>query len=161
MKLFTQGGCATPTHLLNELYKISSENNITGLKNYHIHLEGQIPYANDEGSKFIRSQCFFVGSNLRKSVNSNNADYIPIFLSDIPKLFYQNIINLDIALINCSYPDHHGNCTLGISVDIARSAIKNSKIIVAMMNKKMPRTHGDGIIHISHIDHAIEMDVDP
>ncbi|KAI9550692.1 acetyl coenzyme A-transferase [Daphnia sinensis] len=108
--------------------------------------------------KSFKMNSLFVSQNVRKIVNSSNGDYIPIFLSEIPILFENNILPLDVALIHVSPPDKHGFCSLGTSVDIARSAVKNAKHIIAQVNSKMPRTHGDGIIHINEINSFVEVD---
>jgi len=100
----------------------------------------------------------FVSQNVRNIVNGDHGDYIPIFLSEIPILFDKGILPLDVALIHVSEPDKHGFCSLGTSVDIARSAVKNAKLIIAQVNKQMPRTHGDGIIHISEIHTLVKVD---
>src|SRR5690606_786537 len=96
--------------------------------------------------------------NVRKAVNSEQGGYVPIFLSEIGQLFRQNILPLDIALIHVSSPDAHGFCSLGVSVDIAKPAIETAGMIIAQINHNMPRTHGDGLIHISKFSAAVEVD---
>ena len=98
----------------------------------------------------------FVGDNTRKGVNSNNGDYIPIFLSEIHWLFRRGIYSLDVTFIQVSLPDKHGYCSLGTSVDITLPAIQTAKTVIAQVNPNVPRTHGDGIIHINNIDYAVE-----
>jgi acyl-CoA hydrolase len=99
----------------------------------------------------------FVSSNIRKAVNEDRGDYIPIFLSEIPRLFNQQHLKIDTALIHTSLPDKHGFCSLGVSVDVAKSALKNAKYVVAQVNPKMPRTHGDGLLHIGEINAMVEV----
>jgi acyl-CoA hydrolase len=101
-------------------------------------------------SFFVNS--LFVSANMRAVVNSDHGDYVPVFLSQIPQLFKNNILPIDVALIHVSPPDLHGFCTLGTSVDVALSAAQNAKYIIAQVNPRMPRTHGDGFIHTSKID---------
>jgi len=91
-------------------------------------------------------------------MKTGEADYIPVFLSEVPNLFHRGIVKLDAALIQVSPPDKHGYCSLGISVDATRAAIINAKTVIAQINPNMPRTHGDGLIHKSEIDYAIEAD---
>lgn len=91
-------------------------------------------------------------------VNSDCGEYVPVFLSEIHLLFERNILELDVALIHVSPPDKHGFCSLGTSVDVTRSAVKNAKQVIAQINKQMPRTHGDGIIHMDEIDAFLEVD---
>jgi acyl-CoA hydrolase len=98
----------------------------------------------------------FVGSNVRSAVNGGNGDYIPIFLSEIHLLFRKNILPIDVAFIQVSPPDVHGYCSLGTSVDITLPAVETSKIVIAQINPNVPRTHGDGIIHLRDIDYAVE-----
>jgi acyl-CoA hydrolase len=97
----------------------------------------------------------FVSASVRNAVNQGLADYVPIFLSEIPELFKQNILPLDVALIQVSPPDEHGYCSMGVSVDIARSAVNNAKHIIASINPNVPRTHGDGLIHSSRFDSMV------
>ena len=99
----------------------------------------------------------FVSQNVREIVNSEFGDYVPVFLSEIPQLFNKGILPVDVALIHVSPPDKHGFCSLGTSVDIARSAVKNAKYIIAQVNEQMPRTHGDGIIHIREINAIVQV----
>jgi acyl-CoA hydrolase len=98
----------------------------------------------------------FVSDVTRKSVNNGYGNYIPVFLSDIPDLIKKEILKIDVALIHVSMPDKHGYCSLGVSVDVARSAVQKARVIIAQMNPNMPRTHGDGLIHMSQIHEAIE-----
>ena len=158
MRIFIQGSAATPLTLLDALAKRKHE-----LQN--VELVSMSTYGGDlfsdpefEGHFYLNS--LFVSSNVRNIVNSGAGDYIPVFLSEIPRLFDQNILPLDIAFVNVSPPDKHGYCSLGTSVDISRSAIRNAKYTIAQVNKKMPRTHGDGIIHISRFDTLVYVDQD-
>ncbi|XP_048001785.1 4-hydroxybutyrate coenzyme A transferase isoform X2 [Leguminivora glycinivorella] len=121
-----------------------------------MHTEKEAAYTAPECEGIFRSCSLFMGANVRKAVAEGRGDAIPIFLQDIPKLFHRKIIQPDIALIQVSPPDHHGYCSLGTSVDCVRAALVNSKIIIAQVNVNMPRTFGDAIIHISHIDYAVE-----
>jgi acyl-CoA hydrolase len=94
----------------------------------------------------------FVSAPIRQAVADGRADFIPVFLSDIPDLFNKNILPLDVALVQVSPPDPHGYCSLGLSVDIARAAVNNAKRVIAQVNPRMPRTQGDGWIHVSRFD---------
>ena len=106
----------------------------------------------------FRTNALFVGANVREAVNEGVADYIPVFLSEVPGLFRKGILPLDVALVQVSPPDRHGFCSLGVSVDVARAAVQMAKHVIAQINPNMPRTHGDGLIHISHIDSAVVVD---
>jgi 4-hydroxybutyrate CoA-transferase len=124
---------------------------------YQMHTEGIAPYADPEWQHTFKVNCFFIGANLRKAVQEKRADYIPLFLSEIPSLFRKKIIPIDVALIHISCPDEHGYCSLGVSVDIAPSVLENADCIIAQVNPQMPRTFGDAIIHSSLIDAMIEV----
>src|SRR5690606_11405623 len=106
----------------------------------------------------FRINSFFVGSNVRPAVNSSHGDYIPVFLSEIHLLFRQNLLPIDVAFIQVSPPDRHGYCSLGTSVDITLPAIGVARKVIAQVNPNVPKTHGDGIIHINRIDAAIFTD---
>lgn len=155
-RVFIQGSAATPTVLLKALFE--RKNELSNVELVSVSTLGNINFNKTElgNSFFINS--LFVSKNVRDIVNTEQGDYIPVFLSEIHLLFEKGILPLDFAFIHVSPPDKHGFCSLGTSVDITRSAIKNAKLVVAQINKQMPRTHGDGIIHISEINTAIEVD---
>ncbi|GAA4420833.1 acetyl-CoA hydrolase/transferase C-terminal domain-containing protein [Nibrella viscosa] len=131
---------------------------LTDIEIVHIHTEGPLPYLDKKYQGIFRGNAFFVGSNMRKEVNQGLADYVPIFLSEIPLLFSKRILPIDVALIQVSPPDKHGYCSLGPSVDVSLSAIKSAKYVVAQINPHVPRTHGDGMIPASAIHAAVEVD---
>lgn len=123
-----------------------------------LHTEGIAPYADPGMEKHFRTNAFFVGANIRKAVNEGRADYLPVFLSEVPGLFRKDILPLDVALIQVSPPDSHGFCTLGVSVDATLAAAKKAKRVIAQVNKNMPKTHGDGFLHIDELDYLVESD---
>lgn len=125
---------------------------------YHLHTEGDAPYADESLKDHFHVHSLFVGANVRKAVQAGRASYIPVFLSEMPILFREGVIPLNIALISVSPPDKHGFCTLGPSVDATHAAIEMADIVIAQINSHMPRVHGDGFIHASKIDYAIEHD---
>lgn len=124
----------------------------------HIHTEGPAPYTDPSLSESFFHNAFFVGSNVRPAVQAGDADYIPVFLSEISFLFRRGIMPIDVAMISVSPPDKHGFCSLGPSVDITLGAVETAKLIIAEINPNVPRTSGDGYIHISKIDYAIAVD---
>lgn len=155
-RIFVHGSAATPLNLLEAL--VNRRHELENVEIVSISTLGDgIFDAPDIGRSFFMNS-LFVSNNTRKLVNSDHGDYIPVFLSEISILFEKKILPLDVALIHVSPPDKHGFCSLGTSVDIARSAVKNSKYVIAQVNKQMPRTHGDGIIHISEINTVVEVD---
>lgn len=158
MTVFVQGAAATPQALVGALTEHGVKNNLKNIDVCHMHTEGPAQYCNPENSHIFRSRSFFMGGNVRKAVAEGRGDAIPIFLHEIPQLFYKGIVKPDVALIQVSPPDEHGFCSLGTSVDCVRAALIHSKIIVAQINPQMPRTFGDAIIHQSHFDYACHVD---
>ena len=154
--VFIHTAAAAPQQLVAEL--AAQHSRLRNVSIYHMHTEGAAPYVAPEMSGSFRTKAFFVGANVRKALETGEADYIPVFLSEIPHLFNRGIIPLDVALIQVSPPDKHGFCSLGVSVDGSRAAVNNAKLVIAQLNPNMPRTHGDGIIHKSIIDFAVEVD---
>lgn len=157
--VFAQGAAATPNVLLEAMTHHAKENNLKDIKVIHMHTEGPALYAQDDCKHIFRSISTFMGGNVRKAVAEGRADAIPIFLHEIPLLFRRGLIPVDVALIHSSSIDNHGYGSLGTSVDCVRAALENSKVIVAQVNKQMPRTFGDGTIHQSHFDAAVNVDV--
>ncbi len=155
--VFIHTAAAAPQALVRGLVERAPE--LKDVNIYHLHTEGDAPYTNPEYQGIFYTNAFFIGANVRKAIREKRASYVPIFLSEVPSLFRKGIINLDIALISVSPPDKHGFCSLGVSVDAALAATKKAKTVIAQINSHMPRTHGDGIIHISAIDHFIEEDI--
>ena len=155
-RVFIHGSAATPSFLLKAL--AARRNELNNVEIVSITTLGDMPIAEPEckGSFFMNS--LFVSENVRKAVNSEQGGYVPIFLSEIGQLFRKNILPLDVAIISVSEPDSHGYCSLGVSVDIAKPAIETAKLIIAQVNKQMPRTHGDGHIHFSRFHAAVAVD---
>lgn len=160
-RVFIHGAAATPTRLLNALIeRLNSESDLDSLELVHLHTNTDPKYADDSLRGKIRISAFFLGENLRKKFEPGFVDYIPVFLSEIPSLFRSGRLPLDYAFVQVSPPDEHGFCSLGSSVDVARAAVDTAKTVIAQVNPKMPRVHGDGFIHVSDIDHAIEVNDD-
>jgi acyl-CoA hydrolase len=106
----------------------------------------------------LRHRALFIGGNTREAVNTGRADFVPVFLSDIPRLFTSGQLPLDVALVNVSPPDRHGFCSLGTSVDCARAAVDTARVVIAQVNPRIPRTLGDSFIHQQLIDFAVDVD---
>lgn len=149
-RVFIHGSAATPLHILRALQKRYNE--LRDVELVSITTLGDISFSSPlyKDSFFINS--LFVSENNRAAVNSHQGDYIPIFLSQIPQLFKEEILPLDVAIVHVSPPDAHGYCSLGTSVDIARAAVDTAPYVIAQVNERMPRTHGDGFIHVSKIN---------
>lgn len=154
--VFIHSAVAVPDILVRTMTNRSDE--LRNVSIYSIHTEGEAPYASPEMEDSFTVKPFFVGSNIRENIQAHRGSYIPVFLSEVPALFRNGTISLDVALISVSPPDVHGNCSLGPSVDITLAAVQTAKIIIAQINKHIPRTHGDGFIHVSKIHYAIEHD---
>jgi acyl-CoA hydrolase len=144
-RVFVQGSAQTPLFLLRELAKQSSR--LTNVEMVFITVQGDITIDKPEYEGIFNINCMFVSESIRKAVNEGRADFIPVFLSDIPDLFKKGYLPIDVALVQVSPPDKHGYCSLGVSVDIARSAVNTAKHIIAQVNPNVPRTHGDSLIH--------------
>jgi len=155
-RVFFQGAAMTPNLLIDKLCDRYQE--LQNVEIYQVHTEGEARYMQAPYSDSFNLFSLFVGHNVRRGVNENNGDYIPIFLSEIHLLFHRGIIPLDVAFIQVSPPDEHGFCSLGVSVDITLPALDMAKKVVALVNPQVPRTHGDGIIHINRIDYGVHID---
>lgn len=153
-RVFVHGSAATPTCLLNALAKRAPE--LRGVELMAISTLGDLDITNKEFSDSFYFNSLFVSANIREAVNDGRGDYIPIFLSEIARLFEKNILPIDVALLHVSPPDKHGFCSLGTSVDVARAASKYAKRIIAQINPHMPRTHGDGFVHVSQFDAMVQ-----
>jgi len=154
--IFIHTAAAAPQALIQAVTDRHKE--LRKVQIFHLHTEGDAPYSKPEYRQSFKTHVFFVGKNVRSAIKTGEADYIPVFLSEVPQLFSQGIVNLNAALIQVSPPDKHGYCSLGISVDATRAAILNADTVIAQVNPNMPRTHGDGLIHKSEINYAIESD---
>lgn len=149
-RVFIHGGAATPVCLvkaLQERYSELDEVELVSITNM-----GDIDFDKPEFSGHFFFNSLFVSANTRDIVNSHDGDYVPVFLSQIPQLFRENILPIDVALVQVSPPDSHGYCSLGTSVDVARAAADTAKTVIAQVNPRMPRTHGDGFIHVDKFD---------
>ncbi|HEY4964827.1 MAG TPA: acetyl-CoA hydrolase/transferase C-terminal domain-containing protein [Puia sp.] len=153
--IFIQTGAAAPQLLIRGLMDRAA--GLHDMTIYQMHTEGIAPYGDPEWQSVFKVNCFFIGANLRKAVQEKRADYIPLFLSEIPSLFRKKIIPIDVALIHVSTPDKQGYCSLGVSVDIAPAVLEHAGLVIAQVNPQMPRTFGDAIIHSSRIDAMVEV----
>lgn len=156
-RVFIHGAAATPNVLVEGLLNEASR--LEDVELIHLHTEGKAAYASPEFRKSFRVANLFVGSNMRPQLDYDRVDYLPCFLSEIPRLFRSGKRPLDVSLLHLSPPDEHGFCSLGTSVDVAKAAFENSGIRIAQINRQMPRVHGDGFIHISRLDAYVEVDV--
>ena len=149
MRIFVHGAAATPTPLLAAL---ATRSDLEAVRLYHMHTEGDAPWTVPGIADRLRSIALFCGPSLREPVAAGRADFVPVFLSDIPSLFMHGVIPLDVAIVQLSPPDRHGYCSLGTSVDCARAAVDSARFIVAEINDRMPRTHGNSAVPFERID---------
>ena len=155
-RVFLQGSAATPVLLIEALQQRHEE--LRDVELVSITTMGELDFNNPTYRNSFYFNSLFVSANTRDVVNSERGEYVPIFLSQIPQLFTKNILPLDVAFIQVSSPDKHGYCSLGVSVDIARAAVDTARHIVALVNPQMPRTHGDGFVHVSKINSFVFCD---
>ncbi len=155
MRVFVHGAAATPHPLLEALCARSDLENVTL---YHMHTDGAAPWTEPKFAGRIRSVSLFNGPSLREPVNAGRADFVPIFLSDVPHLFRNGIVPLDAALVQLSPPDRHGFCSLGTSVDAARAAVDSATLVIAEVNARMPRTHGNTSVPFARLDACVATD---
>jgi len=159
-RIFIGTGCGEPQHLVQELvnYVRNNPKAFFDAELIHVWTLGVAPYTDEKFQENFRLDSFFVGDSTRNSVNRGAADYTPIFLSRVPDLFRRELVPVDVALVQTSLPDKHGYLSLGISVDVVKSAVENAKLVVAQVNSFMPRTHGDGFINIKDVDFVLPHD---
>lgn len=154
-KLYLHGSAATPHTLIKALGERYQE--LKDVEVISISTLGDMCLANPECNEAFHFNSVFVSQNIRQAVNDGMGNYIPVFLSEIGGLFNKKILPIDVAFINISPPDKHGFCSLGVSVDVAVAAVKNASCVIAQVNNRMPRTHGDGLLHVDDIDFLVEV----
>jgi acyl-CoA hydrolase len=156
-RVYLHAAAAAPTILSNALTERASE--LRDVEICHLHVEGEARYANPDLAESFHVNSFFIGANVRHTLKAGNGSYTPVFLSELPHLFRKNVLPIDVAFIHVSPPDKHGYCSLGVSIEATVAAIENAKIVVAQVNPQMPRTFGDGILHIDEIDYLVDVNL--
>lgn len=154
--IVVQPGCAAPMELIRALVRRKDE--LSDITLYHILIVGELPYLQPGMEKHFKHKAFFIGANSRQAVNDGRAEFIPIFLSEVPLLFKYGQIKSDVALLNVSPPDEHGFCSYGVDVGTIKTPAEKSKLIIAQINRHQPRTLGDSFIHINKINYIVEYD---
>jgi 4-hydroxybutyrate CoA-transferase len=158
-QLYVHCAAATPSVLLDALVARAPE--LKDVSVVHLHCEGPGPHLAPEMAGHFRHRALFIGPNARAAVQEGRADYVPVFLSDVPRLFESGMLPLDHVLVNASTPDAHGFCSLGTSVEAMHAAIRAAKRVIVQFNRAVPRTLGESFIHVDDIDLAIECSVPP
>jgi acyl-CoA hydrolase/GNAT superfamily N-acetyltransferase len=156
-RIFIGSACAEPQHLVQALtgYVRGNPKAIFDTEILQVWTLGVAPYTEKPFQPVMRNNSFFVGNNTRSAVNQGQADYTPVFLSQVPSLFRRRLVPVDVALIQVSLPDEHGYFSLGVSVDIVKAAVEQASLVIAQVNPRMPRVYGDGFVHMSRIDFAV------
>lgn len=159
-RLFVGTGCGEPQHLVGALagYVDSNPKAFFDAEVLHVWTLGVAPYADKKFSRNFRHNAFFIGDNTRDAVNEGTADYTPVFLSQVPRLFSRGLISIDVALIQASPPDKNGYMSLGVSVDITKAATQYASKVICQVNSQMPRVHGDSFINIEDVDFVVPFD---
>lgn len=155
-RVFLHTAAATPRRLVEAMTARAGE--LSDVEVLSLHTEGPAPYAAPEHAGSFRVNALFVGPNVRQAVDEGRGDFIPVFLSEIPQLLRSGALPVDVALVQVSPPDRHGFCSLGVSVDVSLAAVQTARRVVAQVNARMPRTHGDGMIHVDRFDCVVEAD---
>jgi acyl-CoA hydrolase len=148
MRVFLHGAAATPIPLIEALAR---RTDIEDIKLVHMHTEGEAAFTHPACRDRFFSVSLFTGAALRQPIDEGHADFMPIFLSDIPGLFLTKKLPLDVAFLQLSPPDRHGYCTLGTSVDTALAASQAARHVVAEINEQMPRTHGNSLVRFDRV----------
>src|SRR3954465_8261267 len=158
-QIYPHCAAATPSVLLDALVARADE--LHDVSIVHLHIEGPGPHLAPAMAPHFRHRALFIGPNARAAVNEGRADYVPVFLSDVPRLFRSGALPLDAVFVNATPPDAHGFCSLGTSVEAMHAAIAAANTVVVQLNRSMPRTLGDSFIHVSQIALAVECDAPP
>ncbi|WP_437300318.1 acetyl-CoA hydrolase/transferase family protein [Sorangium sp. So ce426] len=155
-RILVGSGAAEPTDLVNAM--VQSGDHLAGNEIVHLMTEGPAPYVRPGLERRFRHTAFFIGQNVREAIHEGRADFMPVFLSEIPSLILSGRVGIDVALIQVSPPDAHGFVSLGVSVDIVRAAVDSADLVLAEVNPRMPRTHGDSFLHVDRITHLVPVD---
>ncbi len=155
-RVYVHEAAMAPTSLIEALVRRADE--LNDVEIMHLHTEVPAPYVSPDYAGRLRLNALFVGGNVRSAVNAGDADYTPVFLSEIPSLMSDGTLPVDVALVQLSSPDLHGYCRLGTSIACARAAVDSAKVVIAELNPRVPRTMGNSAVHVSRITAAVEVD---
>lgn len=155
-RIFIGSGASEPSELVEAMCKHGDQ--LCDNEIVHLLTEGPAPYVQPGMERRFRHTAFFIGANVRKAVQEGRADFMPVFLHEIPRLITSRKVGIDVAMIQVSPPDAHGYVSLGVAVDVVRAAVDSAELILAEVNPRMPRTHGDSFLHVDHIDHLVPVD---
>lgn len=154
--VWVHGGCNNPEELISAMVARAHElSNVTVI---HILTFGRADYADPRYQSAFRHRALFTGANVRQAVNDGRADFVPVHLSQIPRLITSRLLPIDVALIHISPPDEHGFCSFGVGVECTKAAAEQARTVIALVNRQMPRALGDAFIHVSKLTHVVEID---
>jgi len=152
-RVYIGGGCAMPQSLIDALVARACE--LENVETVSILVIGPAPFAAPEMEGHFRHNALFIGQNVRAAVNEGRADFTPVFLYEIPDLFRNGTLPIDVALIQVGPPDEHGFCSFGIEVGVTKPAAQSARIVIAEINDRLPRVLGDSFIHVSKLDYVV------
>ncbi|HUU46306.1 MAG TPA: 4-hydroxybutyrate CoA-transferase, partial [Acidobacteriota bacterium] len=155
-RVYIHPGCAEPESLVEAL--VTRKDELTDVELVHLLTMGTAPYVEPDMAGHFRHRSLFTGKNVRQALNEGRADYTPIFLGEIQRLFTNGTLPIDVALIQVSPPDEHGFCSFGVGIECTKPAAENAKIVIAEMNRQTPRTLGDSFIHLHKLDYIVPVD---
>ena len=154
--VWLHAGCNNPEELLNALVGRASE--LRDVELTHLLTFGAAPHVDPKYAGSFRHRALFTGPNVRQAVNEGRADFVPVFLSEIPGLIRSRVIPVDVAFIQIAPPDEHGFCSYGVGVECTKAAAESARSVIALVNRQMPRSLGDSFIHVSRLTHVVEID---
>jgi 4-hydroxybutyrate CoA-transferase len=155
-RVYLGGGAAVPQRLVDALVARADE--LRDVEILHVLTFGPAPYVDEKYAKSFRHRALFMGGNTRAAVQAGRADFVPVFLSEIPHMFRNGALPIDVALIQVSPPDEHGFCSFGAEVGCTKPAAQSAKVVIAEVNRRMPRVLGDSFIHVSKLNYVVEVD---
>jgi 4-hydroxybutyrate CoA-transferase len=154
--VWIHAGCNNPEELIRAMVGRAPE--LEGVEVSHLMTFGCADYADPRYARSFRHRALFTGGNVRKALEEGRADFVPVHLSEIPRLIDTGILPVDVAFLHISPPDEHGFCSYGVGVECTKAAAERARTVIALVNRQMPRSLGDSFIHVSRLTHVVEMD---
>jgi len=154
--VWVHAGCNNPEELIVAMVARAGE--LEDVEVSHLLTFGRADYAAPEYEGSFRHRALFTGPNVRTAVNEGRADFVPVHLSQVPRLIHEGHVKVDVALVHISPPDEHGFCSFGVGVECTKAAAERARTVIALVNKQMPRSLGDCFIHVSKLTHVVEVD---
>jgi 4-hydroxybutyrate CoA-transferase len=155
-RVWVHPGCSNPEELVRAM--VARARQLQGVEVTHLMTFGCADYVDPCQARSFRHRALFVGANVRRSLAEGRADFIPVHLSEIPRLLESGAMKVDVALVHVSPPDEHGYCSFGVGVESTKAAVEKARTVIALVNRRMPRSLGDSFIHASRLTHVIEAD---